>query len=157
MRIGLPAVQVAARAGIAAGVSIAIARAIGTPHPIYAAIAAVIATDLDAATTRRLSLQRTGGTVLGALIGAALSVFAPAAPGIALGVFAAMLACHASRMGEAAKLGGFVCAIVLLEHTGDPWRYGVLRLAETLIGLAVAVAVSLVPKVLRAGRPSPPA
>jgi uncharacterized membrane protein YgaE (UPF0421/DUF939 family) len=150
------ALQLSARAGLGAGLSVIVARALCLPFPIYAMIAAVIVTDLSPARTRQLSLQRTAGTVLGAALGAALAAWAASTWAIAAGVAGAMLACHALRMKEAARLAGYVCAIVMLDHAGDPWRYAVLRLVETLIGIAVALLVSLVPKLLRLPREDPP-
>ena len=51
---------------------------------------------------------------------------------------------------EAARVAGYVCAIVLLEHGANPWVYAFWRFTETVLGIAVAIAVSLVPKLLRA-------
>ncbi|HZZ94615.1 MAG TPA: FUSC family protein [Usitatibacter sp.] len=149
----IPSLQLAVRAGLAAAFSVVLARALELPFPIYAMIAAVIVTDLAPSKTRQLALQRMAGTVLGAALGAALSPLAPAAWVIAPGVACAILACHALKMKEASKLAGYVCAIVLLDHAQHAWSYAALRLAETLLGIAVAVAVSLVPKLLRAKEP----
>ena len=141
--------QLSLRAAVAAAVSVAIARALALPYPLYAMIAAVIVTDVDPVRTRSLALPRLVGTVIGASLGAIASRWLP--PGeLALGVSVAlsMLACHLVGRKDSATLAGYVGGIVLLEHASDPWLYGVGRLAETALGLAVAVAVSLVPKLL---------
>lgn len=141
--------QLALRAGLAAGLAAGSAQLLGLPFPIYAMIAAVIVSDLDPARTRNLAAQRVAGTVLGASLGAALAALSSGPGMIALGVCGAMLACHALRMGDAARLAGYVCGIVLLDHVSQPWAYAAHRLLETLLGLAIAVLVSLVPKLVR--------
>ena len=142
--------QLSLRAGVAAALSVAIARALALPYPLYAMIAAVIVTDVDPARTRALTYPRLAGTVIGASVGAIASRWLP--PGeVALGVAVAlsMMACHVLDRKDSATLAGYVGGIVLLEHASDPWLYGVGRLVETALGLAVAVAVSLVPKLLK--------
>lgn len=146
----VPALQLSLRAALAAAFSVALARFLGLPYPIYAMIAAVIVTDLDPAKTRALALPRIAGTVVGASLGALLIPWLPSGAGaIALGIFAAMLTCHILGMKDAAKLAGYVAAIVLLEHSREPWEYAWHRFMETMLGIAMAVAVSLVPKLLR--------
>ena len=151
------ALQLSVRASLAAGLSLAVADGLGLAFPIYAMIAAVIVTDLDPAKTRRQALPRLTGTIIGASVGAVACAWLPAAPwSIALGIGVAMLACQLARMKDATKLAGYVAGIVLLEHTDDPWLYALDRLVETAIGLGVAVAVSLVPKLLRENAPPAP-
>jgi F0F1-type ATP synthase assembly protein I len=50
---------------------------------------------------------------------------------------------------EAAKLVGYVCGIVLLDHNAHPWSYAWYRFVETVIGIAAAVTVSVIPKLLK--------
>ena len=144
------------RAAVAAGLSVAIAQVVQLPYPIYAMIAAVIVSELSPAQTRRLALPRLTGTIVGATIGAALTPWLPAGPGaIAGGIGAAILASHLLRLPDAAKLAGYVCGIVLLLPVGNPWSYAAYRLLETVLGIAVAVVVSLLPKLIRPDTPAP--
>ena len=122
----------------------------GAPYPIYALLAAVIVIDLSPSKTRQLALQRLIGTLLGGTVGAALSYVLPAGPlAIMISILAAMLLTYVARVPAAAKLSGYVCGIVILAHGTHPWSYALSRVVETFLGLAMAVLVSLVPKLLR--------
>jgi uncharacterized membrane protein YgaE (UPF0421/DUF939 family) len=142
--------QLAVRAASSAAVALALAQLLGLHYPIYALIAAVVVIDLTPARTRELTLQRIVGTVLGAAVGVALSVSLPVNPWIiGIGIFASMCLCYPLRLHGAEKVTGYVCGIVMLDHAGAPLVYAGHRLVETLLGVAVAVLVSFVPKLLR--------
>jgi uncharacterized membrane protein YgaE (UPF0421/DUF939 family) len=131
-----------------------VAYLLGLEFPLYALIAAIIVTDLSALRTRQLGVQRLIGTIIGAALGAAVSTganhLAHVGPLIiAAGVCAAMLLSHMLGLKEAAKLAGYVCGIVLLDHNAHPWSYALYRLVETVIGIGAAVTVSVVPKLLK--------
>jgi uncharacterized membrane protein YgaE (UPF0421/DUF939 family) len=79
------------RAGLAAGLAVAIARLLRLPYPLYALVGAVIVTDLSASQTRQLAQRRLVGTVLGAISAAVFHPWLPSAAwSLGLGILAAM-------------------------------------------------------------------
>ena len=150
----IPAFQLSIRAALAAGFATALVQALGLPFPLYAMIAAVIVTELSPLQTRKLGMKRLVGTILGAMFGAALSPLLQNAPwAIALGIMVSMLITHLIHLPDAAKMTGYVCAIVLLNHSDSPWSYAMHRLIETALGIGVAVLVSYVPKLIPTDKP----
>jgi uncharacterized membrane protein YgaE (UPF0421/DUF939 family) len=148
----IAALQVCVRAAVAAALAVAVSTRLGLAVPLYAMIAAVIVCDLSARETRRLGGPRVIGTIIGAAVGAALSTVLGAGPfSIGVGVGMTMVVAHFTGLAAAARLAGYVCGIVLLEHRDHPWIYAGERLLETLVGVGMAVLVSMVPKVLGDG------
>ena len=136
---------------MAAGLALGIAELLRLQFPLYAMISAVVVTDLDPAQTRKLGLPRLAGTVLGATLGAVICVLLrPGAWEVGFGVLLAMFLSHLLGLRDAAKVAGYVCGIVLFDYGDAPWSYALFRTIETMIGIALAVLVSLVPKLLRA-------
>lgn len=64
-------------------------------------------------------------------------------------ILTAMLLSYVVHLQAAAKLAGYVCGIIVLAHCAHPWSYAVYRVIETFLGIAMAVLVSLVPKLMR--------
>jgi uncharacterized membrane protein YgaE (UPF0421/DUF939 family) len=146
----IAALQLSLRAAVAAGLSVAIAQWLKLPYPVYAVLAAVIVLDLSPAKTRHLALQRLTGTVLGAAVGVVFSYAQSPGPlAITISILVAMMLSYAVGLQAAAKLAGYVCGIVVLTHGDHAWSYAVYRVVETFLGIAMAVLVSLVPKLLR--------
>ena len=137
------------RAAVSAGLAVAIAEFLKLPHPIYAMIGAVIVIDLSPAMTRKLGNQRLIGSALGALTGAMFCQFLPlTAWVIGFSVLVAMFLGHLLRMQAAARLSGYVCAIVLMGFDEHAFTYALFRLVETALGIVIAVLVSFVPKLI---------
>lgn len=155
----ITSIQLAVRCALAAAVAIGVAQFLHLQYPIYALVGAVIVLDLAPAQTRQLALRRLWGTLLGATVGAALSHFLPSGPwSVGLSIFLAMFLCHFVHLQGAAKITGYVCGIVVLDHGDQPWSYALYRLIETLLGLGVALLVSFLPRLVAAeeqGQPEP--
>ena len=146
----ITALQLSLRAAVAAGLSVAIARWLELPYPVYAVLASVIVLDLSPAKTREFAVQRLVGTVLGAVVGVTFSYAQYDGPiAITISILAAMMLSYAVGLYPAAKLAGYVCGIVVLAHADHAWWYAMYRVIETFLGIAMAVLVSLVPKLLR--------
>ena len=66
-----------------------------------------------------------------------------------------MFVSHVFSLPAAAKVAGYVSGIILLDHGDSPWSYALFRMIETVLGIAAAVAVSFVPKLIRIGGTKP--
>ena len=144
-------IQLSVRAAVAAGLASWIAELLGADYAIYALVSAVIVTDLTPEKSRRLATQRVAGTLIGAVAGALLLNMLPSGPvAIGLAIFCSMLTAHALRFeAPAARVAGYVAAIVMFAHRDEPWRYAFERAWETLVGIGSALLVGLVPLWLR--------
>ena len=129
--------------------AVGIAQLLRLQYPLYALVGAVIVTDLSPSETRRLGLQRLAGTLLGATAGALVSeILPPYAWVVGLSILAAMFLSHLLHLEGAAKITGYVCGIVVLNHGDHPWSYALYRLVETLVGVGMGLLVSVVPKLI---------
>ena len=156
-RMILSGVQLALRAGIAAGVALAIAQVSKLDFPIYAAVAALIVTDLKPSQSTNLGLHRIVATVLGAGCGGVLSSVLPAQPwAVGAGIAVAMLVSDLVQGKDGVRVAGFTCGIIIVTVGSEPWHFAFDRLMETLIGVVVAWAVSHVPKLIRIDEPEKP-
>ena len=145
----LPALQLSLRAAVAAILALVAAQLLQLQHPLYAMISAVIVTDLETTQTRKLALPRLVGTLIGSGVGAAVDTLLPTNLWtIGTGIMIAMFVSHLISLPAAARVAGYVCGIVLLDHGDSPWSYGLFRMIETALGIVAAVCVSLVPKLI---------
>jgi uncharacterized membrane protein YgaE (UPF0421/DUF939 family) len=138
--------QLAIRAAVAAAVAAAIAQWLKLDYPIYALLAAIIATDLTQHQSRQLGLRRLAATLLGALGGALISVTLPSSAWSAgLAILCTVFVSQRLRLRSSAKVAGYISAIVVLHFGSDPWGHAYDRFVETALGITVAWLVSFVP------------
>lgn len=150
----LSAIQLALRAGIAAGVALEIAQVAKLDFPIYAAVAALIVTDLKPSQSTNLGLHRIVGTILGAACGGVLGTLLSAQPwAVGAGIAVAMLISDLVQGKDGVRVAGFTCGIIIATVGDAPWHFAFDRLMETLIGVVVAWAVSHIPKLIRLPEP----
>lgn len=141
--------QLALRAAVAAGIALAIAELAELQHPLFSAIAAVIATDLSPLQSRKLGSIRLVATVIGAVCGAALTPLLPSGPvAVGIAILVAMLICTLTRAQDGARVAGYICAIIVFEDSSAPWIYAWSRFVETALGVVVAWCISYVPKLI---------
>jgi uncharacterized membrane protein YgaE (UPF0421/DUF939 family) len=146
--------QLSLRSALAAGLSMAAAQLLELQYPIYALLAAVIVTDLKPGQSRKLGLHRLLATLVGAACGATLSPLLPPGPfAVGLSILLAMSICQLLRASDGAKVAGYICGIVVLDHSSEPWHYAFLRSIETALGVGVAWSISHVPKLIRLDDP----
>jgi len=149
-RTEIVGILLAVRVALAATIAFGLADLLQLHNPIYAFIAAVLVTDRSPQLSRKLGLTRIVSTVIGAVTGATLSWIAgPGVLSLGISVLIAILACQALRISEGAKVAGYICGLILIEHRGEPWLYAFDRFIETLFGVMVAWGVSAVPHLIR--------
>jgi len=144
--------QIALRTAVAATLAVLITQKLGLAYPIFAAIAAIITTDLAPANSRTVGVRRIAATIIGAAAGFAGSLLLGAEPwwlGIAL--LATMLACQFLGSPEGSKMAACTCGIGMLMHGGHPLLFALHRVIETGLGVATAWAVSHLPKLFTRG------
>jgi uncharacterized membrane protein YgaE (UPF0421/DUF939 family) len=149
--------QLSIRAAIAAGASVGIAHLLELPGPMYAMIGAIVVSDLEPRQVRLAGLRRTGGTVIGAVIGAATTAWlAPGPLSIAFAVMLSMFACHLLHLGGGSIISGIVSGLLVLEFSSDPWHFALWRTIETGLGIFVASVICYIPALIPPGarRPS---
>ena len=147
--------QLAIRSAVAASLSLAIAQHFKLEYPLFAVIAAVIATDLTPARSRQLGIIRLVSTAVGAVCGLMLGFVLPSGPlAIGFSILVAMLVCQLLPASSGARVAGYICAIVVFTVEGEPWRYAFFRFVETALGVGVAWMISYVPKLFPADEPA---
>ena len=140
---------------MAGTVSFYLAAFFNLQHPIYALVAAIIVTDFSPAETTRLGIQRLAATGIGAICGVALSsAFGQLQWIVGFGILIAMILCHACNISAGAKVAGYLCALIILSEGEDPLRHALYRVIETVVGIAVAWMLSLVPRLIRLDEPA---
>jgi len=132
------------RTTVAAVIALLLARLLKMPESYWAPISAIVIVQ-STIPPRTLSWQRFVGTALGAVLGAALATyFSPSVPIYGLGILLCGLLAFSLRVDGAFRFAGITLSIVLLvPHTSAPWIVGWHRFLEVSLGIAVALAITM--------------
>ena len=123
-----------------------IATLAGLQYPAFAAIAAVIVTDLSPAETTTQAKRRIIATAIGVIAGVALGHVLPVGIwSVGLSVFLAMVLSAMIGTQDSAKMAGYICGVVVVTDDSMQVTYALFRFVETVIGIGVAYAISRVP------------
>lgn len=60
----------------------------------------------------------------------------------------AMLTSHLLKAADGARVVGYICGIIPLDHSLEPWSYALHRFLETVIGILAALVIIYVPKLI---------
>lgn len=135
--------QKGAKTAIAAALAYLAAQILHWEYPFYAVIAAVIVMGSTAGSTVTLSMQRLIGTAIGAIVGALIAtLFGSSVWSLMGSVFLTIFLSSVWKFNEAAKLSGYISAIVILNYHHSPWLYAWGRALETLLGIGSALLVN---------------
>lgn len=134
----------AAKTGLAAVLSLYLARFLHLPESYWAAISAIIVMYSDVSRTRKASGFRLVGTAIGVSVGGAFAaLFGQNVWAFGAAVTLTVLICAMMGFAEAARLAGVAVAIVMLVgHPGSPWTTALHRFLEVSFGIVIAVLVS---------------
>jgi len=144
---GWPVLVHSVRTAVAAVVSLLVARLFGLPATYWAPITTLVITQSSLGAAFAVSSQRFIGTVLGALVGGAVSgYFGPHVLVFGICVFILGLLCAIARSGPSAyRFGGVTLAIVvLIPRSGNAWAVAFHRFAEVSVGIGVALLLAVV-------------
>ncbi len=120
-------------------------------NAFYACIASVICMQSDVGTTFRSGLARTKGTAIGAVLAVLLAMgrdalmpYVDLTPVFALiGVVGALVICNMLGLKSSCSISCVVClSILLVEREFTPVLFGLIRLFETVVGIAIAIFVN---------------
>ncbi|MDU4698814.1 MAG: aromatic acid exporter family protein [Paenibacillus sp.] len=135
------------KTGLAICLCVIVAALMRLEYPFYAAIATIISMENSVTNSFTAGKHRTMGTFVGAIVGAGFAMIEPGnAVYCALGVIVVIYVCNLLKWNKSISIGCIVfLAIMLNLQPGEsPIFYGINRITDTLIGIAVAVIVNLV-------------
>lgn len=132
------------KTAIAVTLCILISRALNWEYPFFAAIAAVISMESTVTSSFVTGRNRVMGTLVGAGIGLIFAMIRPEdALLCGLGVIVIIFVCNIMGWTNSTSIAAIVFLSVMLNlEGGSPLIYGINRIADTSLGISVALAVN---------------
>jgi len=132
-----------AKTALAASLCWWLALRLGLRDGYWGAISAIIVLQSNVGATVRASRDRFLGTLIGALLGFAFSLFGALPWNFILAVFLAVVVSGLLGLRISARLAGVTIAIVMLvPKSGSRWYLALDRVGEVLLGIVVALIVT---------------
>jgi len=136
-----------ARTGLAAMLSVLLANLLGLSHAYWAAISAIVVLGSDSAVTVASCRDRVIGTAIGACMGWA-TFYLWHGHYVLYGVSVALciLLCSGLQFDKAGRLAAATLSlIVLVQSDSSPGHVALARFLETVIGVVMALLMTLLP------------
>jgi len=139
--------------GLATALAYLACVASGSQYPFYAVLSVIVVMQPTLGTTWQSSLRRIGGTLVGIPLGGLLAMYHVPAPwALGVGVAAAVGICTRLDLRDGVSVSAFALASIVVNHPNEPWLFAAHRFLDTMIGIAIAVAVNRLFWPPRAGR-----
>jgi uncharacterized membrane protein YccC len=133
----------AAKTALAAALCWWLALRFGLHDGYWGSISAIIVLQSNVGSTVNASRDRLLGTLIGALLGFAFSMFGVLPWNYILAVLAAIIVCGLLGLRNSSRLAGVTITIIMLVHKeGSLWGLAVDRVIEVVLGIIVALAVT---------------
>lgn len=129
-------------------------------NPFFACIGAVVAMEKTLSLSIRAAIIRNVGTIIGGLIGIAISTFTHNTILMALGLIPFIWVSNLIGKQESIVPGAIVYfAVFWLNTSEQAWAYGLTRILGTLIGSLISIAINacVFPQKSQAEAPNGPA
>ena len=133
----------AAKTALAAALCWWLALRFGLHDGYWGSISAIIVLQSNVGSTVNASRDRILGTLIGAVLGFAFSLFGTLPWNYILAVLIAVVVCGLLGLRNSSRLAGVTITIVMLvQKTGPRWSLAMDRVSEVVLGIVVALAVS---------------
>ncbi len=133
------------KTGLAAGLCYWLSLRFGLHEGYWAAISAIIVLQSNVGSTVTASRDRLIGTAIGAVLGFLASPWRRHPVAFAITILVALVLCGLLNLKNSSRLAGVTITIVMLvDRNGSHWTIAADRVVEVVMGILIALAVSLV-------------
>jgi uncharacterized membrane protein YccC len=133
----------AGRTALAASLCWWLALRLGLHDGYWGAISAIIVLQSNVGATIKASRDRILGTIIGAIFGFSFSLIGQIPWNYVAAVFLAVMVCGLIGFRNSSRLAGVTVTIVMLVQSNSPKAVALDRVIQVVLGLVVAVAVTI--------------
>lgn len=133
----------AVKIGLATGVALLLAQALGLEPGWFAVVAAIMVLQASIGGSVKSAMARVGGTAIGALLGVFLDLsLGNGALQVALAAALTAALCQLLGLGDGVRVATVTAPMVMLATASGTVEFGLERTVETVLGAFVGVAVA---------------